>query len=108
MNEYRQYIIGGPLDGKDATEEFPSLPFGIRADERWTADECANDPDLVGEIKNSWLYMPHRFTFGGIVIQYWADERLMSREVIALRVAELVFAPHLITTPQKETEGAPQ
>jgi hypothetical protein len=113
MNRYREYIIGGPMDGKDALDEFPhGVPFGIRCDEHWTREDYeadpAMDPELIGQVKNSWLYMPHRFTLGGIVIQFWSDERLMSREVIALRVAELIFAPHMITTPQTETEGAPQ
>lgn len=107
MKMYPEWFIGGPLDGKDKTVEFPGAYFGIRCDEIWTAEEYAKDPnmdpDLVGEVKTEWLYTPQRFVFGGLVIQFWADFRLMSRELISLRLAELVMAPH-----EKEMKGAPQ
>lgn len=99
MNQYREFFIGGPFDGMDKTEEFSTISFGIRFDELWTHEDYERnpgmDPELVGTVKTEWLYTPQRFTFGGIVIQFWADMRLMPREMVSLRLAELIMEPHI-------------
>lgn len=110
MNEYRQYIIGGPLDGKQKGEEFPDIPdWGVIRSIEFTGDELGTyDSTETRPLNIEWNYRQDRFTFGGITVYFWTDHRLVSREIIAMHLAELIMAPHLITTPQKETEGTPQ
>ncbi len=101
MNRYKEYFIGGPLDGKDKAAEFPKVPeWGIVEAIEFTGEETVTygniDPVSLG---TRWQYRQDSFTFGGIRVPFWTDHRYMSRELITCRLAELILDPHIDTRP---------
>lgn len=103
MKQYPEFFIGGPLDGQDKRDRFPSLP-------EWMPIEC-DASEETAEIHTvdtktpiavpmwKWVYHAHVVRLGGVVLRYWADDRLMSKEVIKLRFWELILSPHEIKVP---------
>lgn len=115
MRQYREWFVGGPLDGQDKREEFPDIPtWGeIRATESLGDIETLDSPESR-PLNMEWCYRQDRFTFGGLVIPFWTDHRLIANQVIGMRLAEIIMEPHEYEEPhengrqQTETEGAPQ
>lgn len=96
MMRFREYFIGGPLDGKDKLTEFPDIPeWGIIRSMEITGDAIVTyEGSEIRALNIEWIYRQERFQFGGQSIPFWVDNRLISREVIAFRLAELIMEPH--------------
>lgn len=101
MNKYPEWFVGGPLDGKDKTVEYSTIP-------NWSVVRAVDFRSysfgidvLFSTEQTEWLYRMDKFTFGALVIPFWTDWRFMSREIIATRLGELVMAPH-----KKEMEAS--
>lgn len=100
MHTYPQWFIGGPLDGKNKTDEFPTVPD-------WSyvkAMEYTDGPDLPAWAPNNsieWIYRMDKLTLGTVTVPFWTDRRLLPHALIATRLGELIMAPHA-----KETEDA--
>lgn len=103
MKQYAEYFIGGPMDGREKTKEFPSTPeWGVVRSIQFTGDVLTifnSTEEYPMDIE--WDYRQGKFVFGGIVIKFWTDARLISREVIACRLAELIMEPHEKQEPEK-------
>jgi len=103
MKRYPEYFIGGPLDGQDKAERFPShpewMPIVCDASEESYEIHVAESRTPIAVIGWKWSYYPRTVRLGGMVLTYWADERLMSHEVVALRFWELILKPHEIKVP---------
>lgn len=106
MDRYPEWFIGGPLDGQDKHDLYPDEPdySHIRYRETYTVEDCADDPelspDLIGDVKQEWRYTMERLTLGAVVVPFWVDRRLTSRELISTRLGELIMAPHKVTPTQ--------
>ena len=99
MKTYPEYFIGGPLDGQDKTERFPDIPEweAVRCTERTGMEIHTTDSYApIAAVDYTWHYYCHRITLGGIVLKYWYDSRMLSRQVVALRFWELILKPHEI------------
>lgn len=112
MKQYAEYFIGGPMDGREKTKEFPSTPeWGVVRAIDFLGDPPQYEDLAVQPMDIEWDYRQGKFVFGGIVIKFWTDARLISREVIACRLAELIMAPHIEETRATKvnlTKGTPQ
>lgn len=106
MNRYREYFIGGPLDGRDKTTEFPNISeWGVVQAIEFTGEETiTHDGTDPISLDIRWEYHQDRFTFGGIRVAFWTDRRYTSRELIMCRLAELILAPHVITESETPNE----
>lgn len=110
MNRFREYFIGGPLDGKDKLTEYPDAPdwSTIRSVD-FTGDAIVtHEGNTIRELNIEWNYTQDHFMFGGTRVQFWTDHRMISKEVITFRLAELIMEPHQVpnteSNPQTETE----
>lgn len=102
MKQYAEYFIGGPMDGREKTKEFPSTPeWGVVRAIDFLGDPPQYEDLAVQPMDIEWDYRQGKFVFGGIVIKFWTDARLISREVIACRLAELIMEPHEKQEPEK-------
>lgn len=102
MNKYREYFIGGPLDGRDKAGEFPRIPeWGmVRAIDFTGEAIVTHDDNVIRELNIEWSYSRDYFVFGGLRVPFWTDSRYMSREMISCRLAELIMEPHIDHRPE--------
>ncbi len=110
MKRYPEYFIGGPLDGQDKNERFPSLPeweaVKIKGVDTGLEIHAIESGTPIEVDEWEWHYYCHRIRLGGTVVKYWYDSRLLSREVVALRFWELILSPHAIKVDLTK-EGTP-
>lgn len=101
MIRYKEYFIGGPMDGRDKTGEFPRIPeWGAVKATDFTGDAIiTHDDQVIRPLNIEWTYVQDHFVFGGIRVPFWTDYRYMSREVVSCRLAELIMAPHIDHRP---------
>lgn len=93
---YPEWFIGGPMDGEDKTETFPHIP-------EWSAIQAPQFMKLIqsgddvswSDPMYAWMYRRQTFTLGAVLVPFWTDDRLISREEIASRLGELIMAPHV-------------
>lgn len=85
MTEFREYFIGGPLNGKDKREEYPDVADTVAI--RYTDGEVT-------------------YSYGRMIVMVfdyhvpvWIDARYGSPELDRLRIAEMFMAPHMTTPP---------
>lgn len=100
MKTYPEYFIGGPLDGQDKLTLCPDVP-------EWEAVRWMEEPGIetVAPIANdgyAWHYYCHKIRLGGVVLKYWYDGRILSRQIVALRFWELILKPHEIKVQLKK------
>jgi hypothetical protein len=108
MKRYPQFFIGGPLDGQDKQDRFPMhpewMPIVCDASEETHEIHVAESVTPIAIVGWKWSYHAHTVRLGGMILLYWADDRLMSREVIKLRFWELILKPHEIKVPLTKKE----
>lgn len=108
MNSFREYFIGGPLDGKEKLASFPNIPeWGIVAAMEVTGDAIVtHEGNGIRSLDIEWHYKREGFQFGGLYIPFWTDHRFMSRELITFRLAELLMAPHRVKVNLRKAASA--
>lgn len=108
MKTYPQFFIGGPLDGQNKEDRFPShpewMPIVCDASEETAEIHVAESYAPISVVEWRWNYHAHTVRLGGVTLVYWADDRLMSREVIKLRFWELILKPHEIAVSLDKKE----